>query len=113
MKVLRNPINNQVMKYGERNQKVIINFFKWDIRKVNKYYEMLRTDLKNAFNRYFKGLGLENITISDYNNGDIRIIDNNCTYDLKKLFDLYGINYWIVSESKNMKVYRLNLFYWK
>ena len=110
-KVNRNGETVKTMKYGERSQKEIRNFFNWDFRAIHRYYGKITDELKETFKSYFKALNLDNIIISDYNNGDLRIIDNNGTYPLYKLFDMFNIEYGIVLEKGSKKTYRLKVFY--
>ena len=65
-------------------------------------------NLKKALNTYFKALNL-NYTVSDYNNGDLRVIVKNETYTLSKLLDMYNIKHTVEQHGK-FKTYCIYVF---
>ncbi|MBR3362993.1 MAG: hypothetical protein IKG40_03605 [Bacilli bacterium] len=83
-----------------------------NIRKVNEERQNIVDTLKGALRSYFKGINLK-ATVSNYNNGDLRISVKKVNlkgYNLEKLFKSYGLKSNIVTESNNFITYCIYVF---
>lgn len=90
----------------------LINKNGGNVRKTHIERIEIVDGLKKSLRTFFKGIGL-NVTVSDFNNGDLRLVckkTNLKGFDLLKLFETYGIKSNIVSESGNHITYVVYVF---
>lgn len=90
----------------------LIKKYNGNLLKVENKRREIIDSLKNFLRTYFKGLGLK-ATVSNYNNGDLRISIKKSDlkgFNLQKLFNSYGLKSNIATETENYITYCIYVF---
>ena len=86
---------------------------KGDLLKVeNKRREIVDT-LKDSLNRYFNGLGVKKVIVSNFNNGDLRISIKKANlkgFSLDKLFKTFNLKFNKTYENETTIIYCIYVF---
>ena len=83
-----------------------------DLLAVENERRAIIDGLKDALNRYFKGLGIKAV-VGNFNNGDLRLNLKKVNlkgYDLKKLFKSFNLKFNVTNETEKYISYCIYVF---
>lgn len=86
---------------------------KGDLLKVENKRREIVDSLKDSLNRYFNGLGVKKVIVSNFNNGDLRISIKKANlkgFSLDKLFKTFNLKYNKTYENKTTIIYCIYVF---